>query len=187
MKYFIGVLVILFFVIVGVLLFVGRDDKPGVLSDIADTSLSQYASEPGSKVTWTKRGKIVAKEDHYAVQVTVTAEKRTVEVIRGYDGRVISSKTFNNTEESYRTFLAALDNLGFQSSKDARYDDVMGACPTGYRYEYKLESGVEAAVDSWSTSCSSRDGTFAGKASTVRRLFQEQIPEFNDLTDAAKF
>ncbi len=187
MKYFIGVLVILFFFIVGGLLFFNRDKAPEVLSDAKDNSLAQHAENSDSSVSWTKKGKIVANEDFYAVRVTVTSSQRTIEVLKGYNETLVRRETYPNNKEAYSVLLKALDNLGYSKTKDATYSEAEGACPTGYRYLYKLESSMETPVDSWSTSCSTRDGTFDGTASTVRRLFQEQISDFNEITKPAKF
>ena len=138
--------------------------------------LTDYASH-NSNVSQTTVGKLVGDEDRREVRITVSPTERRLEVLGGYDETVLSSVSYPNTQSAYATFLSSLANLGFTSKKDTTISDPKGVCPTGNRYVYDLSDGGNHVSNLWSNSCD-KVGTFAGRGSTIRELFQRQIPNY---------
>ena len=103
----------------------------------------------------------------------------------GYNNTVIESRTYQNTPASFNEFRSALELLNVsQRLKDTDKEDDNndeGFCPTGKRYILEINSEMRR----WSTSCSSKQGTAAFSMSSVRSLFQKQVPDFSDINKSA--
>lgn len=182
MKYFLGALGGLLVIILLVVLIVGGGDNNNVPADEVKR-LTDYAPE-SSETMYTIGGPISAEETHRQVRITVTNAQRTIEVIDGYNGNVLRTETYPNTTASYEAFLAAIEQVGF--SKTRRSDmSFTSVCPTGRRYSYALNNGDEKVVDTWSATC--ERGTFGGKTNATERLFQAQIPDYQEVTRDVRF
>lgn len=145
------------------------------LVDYADTDV---------KVRMIQNGAIVNSQNHREVWITVGREEIIGQVKRGYQGTTIRSERDSNNVAAYSTFLAALDGRGFGDTRVYRGDQTEeGACPFGIRYIFDMYNSDETILHSWATSCSVRIGTFDGRLSDVTRLFQRQMPDYNDFTD----
>lgn len=182
MKYFLGVLgVILVLILIVVLLFRGSNDTSSVENV---KRLSEYATEANSEAVFTTAGAINAEENHRVVQVTVNGSTRTFEILDGYNGKASTTKTYPNTTEAFEAFLAALEQVGFTRTRNSStsFDSV---CPAGQRFSYSLVSGDETVVNAWSANCNK--GTFGGNAHQTSRLFQAQIPDYQELTQDVNF
>lgn len=181
MKYFLGVIAAIILVVLAIVLVFrgGPDtDKP----EDQKVVLSEYANSDAA-VRYTMNGEIVAKEKHYEIRINVSRTRRTIELINGYSGQVERSQDYDNDINAFNTFLEALEQAGFAKPKEEpKQDDDTGVCPTGIRYIYELTDAGDDNLRLWSTSCSARDGTFAGKAGLVRQLFQAQIPDYREFT-----
>lgn len=183
----IGVGIFLVFLLL-IVLIVNRGTKPEQDSSVRrEDSLVDYANTD-TDVRFTKIGRINARENHRVFQVTVGRSQRTITVFEGYEGRVLKRETYLNDEDAYRTFLAALQNSGYTRAQEgARNVDPLGACPAGQRYRYDIIDGSETKQSLWSTSCGNLKGTFAGRASTVRNLFEDQVPNYNAFIKGVQF
>ena len=169
-------------VILAVILFISliiwifRPNTPDPTEDL-NTGPVQF-----STVRYVQEGEITAPENHYSIVITVSSTSRRIEVYRGYDVGPKRSDTFTNNQASYDALYAGLTTSGFFNEReDSNNLDRQGYCPLGIRYDY--EAGDDIAIptySTWGASCSSRAGTFAGKASTVKRLFTNQIPEYRE-------
>jgi len=182
MKYFLGVLgVILILILIVVLAVRGGDDTSSTESV---KRLSEYATEANAEAVYTQAGAINAEENHRIVQITVNGSTRTFEVLDGYNGKASVTKTYPNTTAAFEALLAGLEQVGFSQTRKSNtsFDSV---CPTGERYSYALNSGDEKIVDAWSANCNK--GTFGGNAHQTARLFQAQIPDYQDLTSDVSF
>ena len=178
MRYIVGVIAVVLIMFFGIIWAVNRGGDNGGDESV---DLSQYVDRDG-RVVFTHYGKVVGQQERRAVRVTVTREERVIEVLQGYDEQVIRTQTYPNIDAAYAEFIMSLHRAGYANEKEAE-EDPSGFCPLGNRYTYELDDGNEAEVlNLWSTSCSGREGTFAGDPPTVRRLFQLQIPNYNDLT-----
>jgi hypothetical protein len=127
-------------------------------------------------------GPIIINQDHNAIRITVDRQESKIETLIGYDGQVLESRSYPNTAESYRSFLSALDVLGFGRGGVKNNDPLeAGTCPSGSRYVFRLMNGSDVRR-SWTTSCGG--GNYAGRSSQTRSLFIKQIPEkdYSELT-----
>jgi hypothetical protein len=99
---------------------------------------------------------------------------------------VIAEKSYTNNSEAYDTFIQSLE----KASATARYagttseDDYkdQGVCPSGRRYIIEIGEDIRR----WTTSCDRKEGTAAGKMTTMRDLFIKQIPDFEALVKGTK-
>ena len=139
------------------------------------------AQQQLSTVRYIQRGNITAPEEHYRIEVTISASSRRVDIFKGYDKPAESSEVLTNTQASYDQFYAGLKTTGFFNTREPdQVVDAEGACPLGIQYWFV--GGQDIAVPSlksWSVSCSSKQGTFAGNRSTVHTMFTNQIPTYN--------
>ncbi len=181
------VVVILIFGLVAI--FSRRGERPNQEASVKKaTALIDYANS-STVVRLTQEGYINARENHRVVQITVGQNSRTIELIEGYQGKVIKSNSYSNDTDSYRAFLAALHNAGYTNTRVAstRNIEPIGACALGYRYYYDILDGANVKQSLWSTSCGNIRGTFNGKSGGVRTLFQKQIPNYSTFMQGVSF
>lgn len=139
----------------------------------ATAKLTGYARS-GTTAQYVIDGPIVQNQAHRLLRMSVDAELSKIELLEGYNGSVLRQETYPNTTESYRAFLAALDNVGFATGiKDSKSTEE-GKCPLQYRYVYTLTDTAKPEFRFWSTSCDK--GIFAGQPSAVSSLFRRQFP-----------
>lgn len=180
MKYVIGVIAVVIVTILAVILIVNRDGTPDQPGQTGDRVVSLYdQAKDGGTVSYTTEGPVVGEDERRAIRVTVSSGTRKVEVLRGYNESVVKTQTFSNTSAGFEEFLKALEVAGFSRKRDYTTEDERGICPLGRRYIYEFEKSGEDPLKTWSTSCSEKQGTFGGGAVTVRKLFQNQIPDYN--------
>lgn len=182
MRYIIGfVLSVILLIFTFVLIFRGGGDDPAStptaalkLVDYADTDVEMYLS-----VDYP----VSADMTHTQTVFIVGRDTATFTAYRGYEGEIITSQSYTNNSTAYANFLRALQLSGFTTGiKDDKLNDERGYCPTGKRYLYEIKDGSRSLQRYWSTSCSATQGSFRGKASTIRSLFVEQIPDYSKLT-----
>lgn len=184
---FIAVVVIL--VMVGIIwLIAGRGDRPDQEASVRRPDVLVDYADTTTEVRFTQVGQINAREDHRTLQITVGRDARTIQLLDGYQGNVMASQTLGNDQAAYQSFLAALENSNYTRSRTAtRGVDPLGACPLGQRYSYDIFQGADLKQSLWATSCSNVRGTFAGQGSTVRTLFQNQIPAYDTFVQGVQF
>lgn len=181
--------VLLVFVVAGIANLARRTfsgENAAATEDTANLVLTDFDTT-SSSVRLTYDGKIVAREDHRAVRITVTAEQRVIEVLRGYDGDAITRKTYTNTLAAYQTFVRAINYEGFAESQNNKLgDDERGICPAGRRMVTELFNNDELRARLWFATCSRKLGTLAGDAPALLSLFKAQIPDYIELTRGVK-
>ncbi len=174
-------------IIGGILIFSafdgGKTDKPAEeikkLQDFASTD---------TKVRMIVSGPIVAEKDHREQRITVSHEAVEIEILKGYEGTVDKRKVYNNNKQAYENFLAGLEDQGFNLER--RYngnENELGACPLGRRFIMHTFDGDKDIQRTWTTSCSSKVGTFNGRLSNIQRLFQAQIPDYSEFVSGVRF
>jgi len=180
MRYFIAVLVVIVLIIFGVVLFSGGS-KPHQPT-ITPKTLPDYAATDAS-VRLIIDGQINGDENHRAIRITIDKNERQVDIIQGYQGSVMQTQSFGNNESAYNNFLHALVQAGFTMVRKTTQTDETGICPLGNRYTYELDNTSDKKDFSrWSTSCGG-EGTYGGQPAFTRSLFENQIPDYNDLTN----
>lgn len=177
MKYLLGVFAIVVIMIIAIVLIVRRDPSTSQPKN-PTIVMSEYANQ-NAIVSFTIRGKINGQSEHRAVRITVTPTERSIAILNGYDSVIERSATYVNTAAAFDTFMHALDNAGFGRQRSVTQDDDRGVCPFGQQYLYELDADGSKQLGTWSVTCGTKIGTFAGNASTIRQLFQLQIPDYN--------
>jgi hypothetical protein len=174
-----GVLVLIIVIIVKI--FAG-----GGSSNAKKIDLTSYA-HTDAVVQLKIEGPEVYYKDHREIKITVGRSQNELQIQQGYQGHVLSDKTFNNNEAAYAVFLHALDHAGFTDFKhNPKNKDERGYCPEDERYIFELVSGSKDVERAWTAGCSDV-GTFKGNTSLIEELFEQQIPKFNDLTQNINF
>jgi hypothetical protein len=172
----IGLIVLLFVIIL----------KSGGGPKTQPFNLNSYANS-GAVAQLVIDGPITADQTHQSVQISVGATQTTFQIIQGYQGRVQTSKTYENNETSYSAFLQALTVAGFTEGSKVQIPNKQGYCADGERYTFQLLENSSAILNYWSTSCGSGSGTFRGDTTQTVSLFQAQVPNYLDLTANLSF
>jgi hypothetical protein len=185
MRYGIAVIIIALFAVLGVVLLVNRNNTPSNGSPATKTvTLSNSNASPSASVSWTQQGRIVGNNQFNSIRVTITPAYRRLEILNGYQNQVVRSTDYDNNQEAYNTFTRALDLLKFGKSRNVSNPNVQGVCPFGNRFLYGFYADNQQQVDTWSDTCSTADGTYAGgNATSTGQLFRNQIPDYAHQTD----
>ena len=130
----------------------------------------------------TEQGRLVGQGDRRAIAIHISQNERRLEILTGYEEKLLSSQTYPNTPAAYETFLRALEQAGFGRERRTLLVDERGACPLGRRHVYELRDKGEELIRLWGTSCGTREGSFGGNAGVIQQLFQLQIPDYRERT-----
>jgi hypothetical protein len=178
MKYLIGLLLAIFVIIFVIIkLLSGGSDTP----KNAPRQLSSYANTD-TTVRYVIDNPVQSNDGHRDIIVTVGRDQATLTITKGYQGEVISSKSYNNNEESYRNFLMALDRTaGYTLGDNSNLlKDERGYCGVGERFSYDIVDGSGSEIQHlWSTSCKQK--TYKGNVGVTSQLFELQIPDYDNL------
>jgi hypothetical protein len=186
LKFFFGLLAFIAAVVVVVLLVVGlfrsfNSDETG--NPVTSTYDLSDKTSVDTVARYTISGPIVADENYKQARITISKNTRTIEVLKGYAGKVEKTATLPNTEAAYTAFLSALRAAQFGSKREGVSTDPSTVCVTGNKFFYELALASEKKVDSWTSNCTFKDGTFAGNPQGTAQLFQAQIPNYREITN----
>jgi hypothetical protein len=131
----------------------------------------------------TTQGEIVGQDQFRSIRISVTPSERRFQILAGYDNVVQSEQVFGNINDAYSTFADALTNAGFNRTRTSTIESVNGVCPLGKRYIYEINEFGTQVMNLWSTTCGRGVGTFGGNRNLVQSLFENQIPNYNDLVE----
>lgn len=184
LKYILISLGVIILIIFGIVIFNrgGTENAPTPGNVKKSIKLSDFITKENSSVESNVSGAINALENHRAIQIIITPTTRTINVYSGYNGQVIKTKTYNNTQNAYGEFVTALGRAGF--TRDRKIDanvNPEAICPTGSRTHYKLFEGTEEIVNLWTATCTA--GTYGGNVSLTNTLFRAQIPDYSTITN----
>ena len=188
MRRFIVIAIISILFIGGLIWMVnGRSSAPDQEGEVTKTELIDYANTT-TQVRYILRGQINARENHRILEITVSRDSRTAVLYEGYTGNVLRFDKFGNDSVAYSEFLAALDNEGYTASKNSEFGvKPEGVCSRGQRADFEIIQGSETKQSLWTTNCKDISGTFAGRTSNIRRLFEAQLPEYTKFVEQIKF
>jgi hypothetical protein len=184
MKYIIGVIGVVLVLIIAIFMIVVNGPESTDTTQKGGNevvSLFDTARSNGT-VRYTLEGRLVGEDQRRAIRISVNSNSRTIEVLKGYNEGVERSQTYGNTSAGFEEFLKALDEAGFSKKRNFSPEDEAGVCPLGNRFVYELRKGTDQELRTWSTSCSAKHGTFGGATSTVQQLFQNQIPDYYNIS-----
>ena len=185
MRYVFGAIGIVVLIILIIILLMGGDrNSSGRKTE--SIVLTNYINS-GSEVILTTYGPVVGNESRQSVSLTVTPQNRFFALLQTYELTPVETQTFDNNLTAYSYFMHSLSGLGFSNQRTVKNQDQMGACPFGHVTVYQLINQGKEVLNTWSTNCSAKDGTFAGNAASVARLFQAQYPNYSDLTQSTSF
>ncbi|HRV76300.1 MAG: hypothetical protein H6799_03565 [Candidatus Nomurabacteria bacterium] len=140
-------------------------------------------AENSSVTAYVERG-VTADEKHYSISMTISANNRTIRVLRGYQNIEDKSEGLDNNIEAYKTFLKALERYDFTKPREDK--SGLGwreACPTQKSYRFQLNDGSDQKFDRWYTFCNGeRFGDYGGRVNLVYTLFRKQFPNYNKVT-----
>ncbi|MEI9913794.1 MAG: hypothetical protein WDN66_02205 [Candidatus Saccharibacteria bacterium] len=174
-------------ILLAILLFTGGSGKKSPIIPVKPvTPLTSYANTD-AQVRMVVSGPITAPQNFNTGIITVDRNTTSFDLIQGYDGNVINSKIYNNSENSYQNFLYALHYAGFTQSMKAAVPSNIGLCSTGDRYDFYLIENGNNILHTFMTSCSASPRSFAGNFGLVNTLFERQIPDLSTLTANTNF
>lgn len=177
MKYIIAIITVIIIAFLAIFFLIGgrnnSEDKNEIvkLADLADTGLT---------VTMTTEGNLTGEDTRQAVRIVVNSRSRSIDLLSGFNQSVERSASFENNMSAFKSFLLALDNMGYTVSQEPGFEDSRGVCPFGnvFRYAYTTSDGHTTEL--WSSSCGVKTGNFHGYGKDIRRLFQAQITDYNE-------
>lgn len=185
MKFFFGLLAFIAAVVVVILLIVslarGLGDG-GRNTTISTTYSFDDPSAIDSTVSYRVSGPVVANENFTQVVITISKTSRKIDVLKTYSNTVTATQTLPNTKEAYSAFIGALEAADFSAKKDGVSQDPNSTCVSGNKAFYNLDIKGTDKVDTWRSSCSTRDGDFAGNTG-IDRIFRNQIPNYSEFTN----
>lgn len=174
-----GIVVLSVVAIVAIVGFGGSSDKKATVKKAAVVKLLDYEKKNAS-LSITTHGKLVGEEKRRAIRITITPDDRGIEILNGYDQTVERSLHYPNTQAAYESFIRAVNYAGFTSKRPSKIIDERGICAGGRIYQYDLyDENSNQISHSWGASCSVEMGTMAGSGPYIRRLFQNQITDYN--------
>ena len=150
-------------------------------SSVAKINLDDYIKSD-TLFSLDLQGPIVANEQYVSATIEVTQDYRQITVYKGYEKTVVSQKRYQNNNAAYEAFVKALKKFNYSGKVTGVDIDEVGNCATGQRFVYTLSNVDENVIHTWSTSCSTKAGNFAGAATSVRSLYKAQIPDYKTMT-----
>lgn len=159
----------------------GGDDRNEPVDDSANRALLNTEADRG--VRMTVRGPIVGDESFRSYEIEVTPIGRRMTIYQGYQREVLENERLDNSTAAYTEFVNALSRAGYteEAEESDAIDDTEGACATGRLYTFERLQAQSVTGELWTTSCRQIAGSFRGNAVLIRDLFQDQIPNSQDL------
>lgn len=180
MKYVLSVLGFIILTVIAITLLASTTSNRSETNQEGDKVVTVVDYKNNGTAIYTIQGELVADEEFRQIRISVNQSERRVQVLAGYNERVEREQRFGNNAQAFEVFMEALGKAGYSLKRETKIKQVDGTCPLGRRYLYKLQADGKEVVDLWSTSCSTKEGNFGGNDSLIRRLFENQIPEFNE-------
>jgi len=177
MRYFFAfLLAVALIVVVFILVIRGLTggSRPSIQTELVDYAKTQTV------MRMVVSGRVNIDQEHRSVSVVIGRQSNNIELVGGYQGNVLSTKSYTTNESAYSTFLRALDLQGYtKGNDDPEREDSRGYCPNGKVYTFQIITGSDTVQNFWTTSCGG--GTFRGDTNVIRTLFRQQIPDYSDV------
>jgi hypothetical protein len=127
-----------------------------------------------------------ADSTHQAVRVNVSQSSVVYQQLSTYNYTVVKEQTFNNNENAYNVFLRSLYFAGFlKGNTDPNQTNPYGICPLGDRYIFNFTNNSQTILHWWASTCSSK--TYGGNVDQTVTLFENQVPNFDNLSENINF
>lgn len=149
------------------------------LLDNADKSSARIFIEKG----------VTADENHYSIEMIVSASGRTIRVLKGYQNIEERTEGLPNNLAAYTDFLKALKKFEFDKTRvDKSGFAWREACPLERNYKFSLQEGADLDFERWYSFCDGeRYGEYGGRVARVFTLFKNQFPEYSKYTSGINF
>ncbi len=186
-RYILGFLAAVGLIVVVIVLIVrGLASGPSASAPSTKLDLKNYA-DTSTVVRLTLDTPVSAQSTHRDVVLTVGKYVATMQVTKGYNGSIVTQKSYPMSESAYATFLRALSVYGYtKGDSNPQVADERGQCALGDRYIYEV---VDTAGNDlqryWYSSCGF--GTFQGNSNSIRALFIKQFPDYFSLLRGVQF
>ena len=182
MRYLLATIGFIVLMVIAITIFARPQSKKATTNNKV-IQLSSYVKNNNAQVRYTIEGPINAPEDHRSVQISVSPLSRTLNIISGYQGQVISSQTYANDAQSYSDFLQALSQEQFTAERQVSSNiKSQSICPLGNRTHFQILENAKDVMNLWTGSC--MRGSFGGNVANIRSLFKLQIPDYVKLTNS---
>src|SRR5580765_1987005 len=150
----------------------GSTTKPGTAID-----LGSYQNTAATVTLLVDGAPTQIDQDHRQIRITVSQTQNEIEVLQGYQGNVIDTRSYPNNSDAFGVFLQSLKLMNFTKGKtDAALADYRGYCPFGSRYVFTFNDGTTDKFHYWATSCGSI-GTYQGALKNTLSLIRNQVPQ----------
>lgn len=139
-------------------------------------------------VRMTVRGPIVGDENFHSYRIIVSPTTRVLTTYEGYLDRQVDTKQLVNNTRGYEQFVYALDRAALTDSAvlEGEAADMRGICATGKVYQYEVMQASNVIKKVWTTTCRNAKGSLKASNTTLIKLFQAQIPNYDDLTQKVR-
>ena len=165
-------------------IFGGGSAEPVV--DTGKEALLNTALDRSVRVT--VRGPIVGDENFHSYRIIVSPTTRVLTTYEGYLDRQVDTKQLVNNTRGYEQFVYALDRAALTDSAvlEGEAADMRGICATGKVYQYEVMQASNVIKKVWTTTCRNAKGSLKASNTTLIKLFQAQIPNYDDLTQKVR-
>jgi hypothetical protein len=139
-------------------------------------------------VRMTVRGPIVADENYHSYTITATPTARALTTYTGYLDTQVDTKDLPNSAKAYEEFVYALDRAELMEGTplEGEANDTRGICATGRVYEFEVLQASNSIKKLWTSTCKDAKGSLDANVQQLIKLFQAQIPDYDDLTRKVK-
>ncbi len=163
------------------------NEDASLFTDEDAKRLIDKAGESSARI-YIEKG-VTADEKHYSIEMIVSANSRTIRVLKGYQDVEERSEGLPNNLAAYTDFLKALSK--FEFDKVRKDDSGYGwreACPLERNYKFSLQNGSDLEFERWYSFCDGkRFGEYGGRVANVFTLFKNQFPEYSTYTKGITF
>lgn len=165
-------------------IFGGGSAEPVV--DTGKEALLNTALDRSVRVT--VRGPIVGDENFHSYRIIVSPTTRILTTYEGYLDRQVDTKQLVNNTRGYEQFVHALDRAALTDSValEGGAADMRGICATGKVYQYEVMQASNVVKKVWTTTCKNAKGSLKANNTTLLKLFQVQVPDYDDLTQKVR-
>ncbi len=167
-------------IVVGIIIFGGGSNNKKAPNP--SQALPSY-SDTDAQVQMITDGQVNGDDLHRQIRITIGRGTRKIDIIQGYQGHVIFTKSFSNNEDAYNIFLQAIYGANFTKSRKTNIIYEYSVCALGQHYTYNLiNTGSNSTnLSLWTTSCGA-NGTSAANTPLLQSLFNNQIPDYDTIT-----
>ncbi len=163
------------------------NEDSSLFSEVDAQDLIDKAGESSARI-FIEKG-VTADEKHYSIEMIVSANSRTIRVLKGYEDIEERSEGLPNNLAAYTDFLKALKKFEFDKARiDQSGFGWREACPLERNYKFSLQNGADQEFERWYSFCDGeRYGEYGGRVARVFTLFKNQFPEYSKYTKGVSF